>query len=169
MSSTDPIVIRQLTPADAADYRAIRLAALQGAPEAFGSTYEAEVARPMAAFAERLATACVLGAYDGARIVGMAGFKQQSGAKDAHKGFVWGFYVAPEARGHGVGAALMDAVVAAATGVVEQLTLSVVRTNAAALALYARCGFDIYGIEPRALKSTAGYDDEVLMVRFLPV
>jgi len=163
------ITIRQLTPADAADYRAIRLAALRGVPEAFGFTYEAEVDRPMEAFAQRLATTVVLGAYDGASIVGMVGFKQQTGAKDAHKGFVWGFYVAPEVRGRGVGVALVDAVVAAATGVVEQITLSVVRTNVAAVALYARCGFETYGVEPRALKSANGYDDEVLMVRFLPV
>jgi ribosomal protein S18 acetylase RimI-like enzyme len=170
MSDTpSSIAIRQLTPADAADYRTIRLAALQGAPEAFGSTYAAEAGLPLQAFADRLATSVVLGAYDGARVVGTVGFKAQTGAKDAHKGFVWGFYVAPQARGRGVGRALMDGIVAAATGRVEQLTLSVVRTNAAALALYAQCGFTPYGVEPRALKSAQGYADEVLMVRFLPV
>jgi GNAT superfamily N-acetyltransferase len=117
MSDTpSSIAIRQLTPADAADYRTIRLAALQGAPEAFGSTYAAEAGLPLQAFADRLATSVVLGAYDGARVVGTVGFKAQTGAKDAHKGFVWGFYVAPQARGRGVGRALMDGIVAAATG-----------------------------------------------------
>lgn len=166
---SNAIVIRPLTPEDAADYRAIRLDALHRAPEAFGSTYAAEVGRSVEAFAERLATSTVLGAYDGTRVVGMAGFQRHTGAKHAHKGFVWGFYVAPEVRGRGVGVALLDGIAAAATGVVEQLTLSVVQTNAAALALYERCGFNVYGIEPRALKSAAGYADEVLMVRFLPV
>lgn len=163
------IAIRQLTPADAADYRAIRLAALQAEPEAFGSTYAAEAGLALQDFADRLATSVVLGAYDGTCIVGMAGFKAQTGARFAHKGFVWGFYVAPQTRGCGVGAALMHGIVAAATGRVEQLTLSVVRTNTAALALYERCGFTTYGVEPRALKSAQGYADEVLMVRFLPV
>lgn len=110
----------------------------------------------------------VLGAYDGAGIAGMVGFKAQTGARHAQKGFVGG-YVALRARGRGVGRALMDGIVAAATGRVEQLTLSVVRTNAAALALYAQCGFTAYGLQPRALKSAQGYADEVRMVRFLPV
>ena len=174
--SINAITLRQLMPADAADvadYRAIRLAALQDSPEAFGSTYAAEAGLPQAAFAERLATTIVLGAYDRVgdreQIAGMVGFKQQTIAKLAHKGFIWGFYVAPEVRGRGVGTALVDGIVAAATGLVEQLTLSVVHTNAAALALYQRCGFDTYGVEPRALKSAAGYADEVLMVRFLQV
>ncbi|CAJ0741928.1 GNAT family N-acetyltransferase [Ralstonia mannitolilytica] len=114
MSNTSSsIAIRQLTTADAADYRTVRLAALQGAPDAFGSTYAAEAGLPLQAFADRLASSVVLGAYDGARIVGMVGFKAQTGAKDAHKGFVWGFYVAPQARGRGVGRALMDGIVAA--------------------------------------------------------
>lgn len=170
--SINAITLRQLTPADAADvadYRAIRLTALRDSPEAFGSTYDAEAGLPLEAFAERLATTIVLGAYDGTQIAGMVGFKQQTIAKLAHKGFIWGFYVAPEVRGRGVGTALVDGIVAAATGRVEQLTLSVVHGNAAALALYQRCGFETYGVEPRALKSAAGYADEVLMVRFLQV
>ncbi len=180
MSNATPnhnaVVIRQLSSAnaaDVADYRAIRLAALKDAPDAFGSTYEAEVGLAMEAFAERLATTIVLGAYAAAagggdaRIIGMVGFKQQTMTRLAHKGFVWGFYVEPAARGRGVGVALVERIVAAATGLVQQLTLSVVQGNDAALALYERCGFETYGVEPRALRSTTGYADEVLMVRFL--
>ncbi|KJJ96221.1 GCN5 family acetyltransferase [Burkholderiaceae bacterium 26] len=174
--SNNAVVIRQLSSenaADVADYRAIRLAALKDSPDAFGSTYDAEAGLSMEAFAERLATTIVLGAYEAAagagdaRIIGMVGFKQQTMTKLAHKGFVWGFYVAPAARGRGVGVALVERIVAAATGLVQQLTLSVVQGNDAALALYERCGFETYGVEPRALKSTTGYADEVLMVRFL--
>ncbi|MDQ0473606.1 GNAT family N-acetyltransferase [Labrys wisconsinensis] len=161
------VTIRRLVVADAEDFRAIRLAALLTAPEAFGSVHALEVERPLAAFAERLATSAVLGAYDGGRIGGMAGFWRANGPKDSHKGFVFGMFVAPELRGRGVGAALIAAVIAAARGEVEQLHLAVLRSNAAAIALYRAAGFAVYGIEPRALKDASGYADELLMVRIL--
>ncbi|RDI60935.1 GNAT family N-acetyltransferase [Microvirga subterranea] len=164
---TPSFTVRRLDPSDAEDYRAIRLKALLTAPEAFGSVHAVESARPLEDFAERLASSAVFGAYRDGRILGMAGFKQETGLRDGHKGFVWGFFVAPEARGQGVGAALMEALVAHASDVVEQLTLAVVSSNAGAIALYERFGFRSYGVEPRALKGPDGYADEVLMVRFL--
>jgi hypothetical protein len=42
--------IRRLNPIDAPDYRTIRLDTLKHNPEAFGSIYEIEQARPIAAF-----------------------------------------------------------------------------------------------------------------------
>ncbi len=157
--------IARLGVAQAADYRAIRLAALQDAPAAFGATYEAESVRPEAAFAERVASTAVFGAYLAETLVGMVGFRREDGLKDRHKGHLWGMYVRPEARGTGAAAALMDAVLAHAAGEVEQVTLTVVQGNEPALRLYERCGFESYGIEPRAHKTAAGYADEVLMVR----
>ncbi|MBR1219298.1 GNAT family N-acetyltransferase [Bradyrhizobium sp. U87765 SZCCT0131] len=162
-----PAVIRRLVAADAQDYRTIRLAALARDPDAFGSVYDIEVARPLSAFAERLASSTVFGAFLGERIVGMAGFKTESGPKDCHKAFVWGLYVRPSARGQGVAAALMAALIAEARLSVEQLTLAVVEGNAAAIALYRRFGFAAYGVEPRALKTETGYRNEVLMARVL--
>jgi ribosomal protein S18 acetylase RimI-like enzyme len=162
-----PVVVRRLGIADAEDYRAIRLSALKTAPEAFGSVHALEAPRPIEMHAERLTSSLVLGAYDNETIVGMIGFKQEGGPKDAHKGFLWGFYVEPESRKQGVGAALVAAVLQAARAVVEQVTLTVVEENSAAIALYERFGFMRYGLEPRALKTEAGYSNEVLMVLFL--
>ena len=161
------IEIRRFDPATIADFRAIRLAALKEAPQAFGSTYEVEATRPLAAFAERVDGSTVLGAYAGQDVVGMAGFRREDGAKHGHKGFVWGMYVKPHVRGDGVGTLLVEALLLAAAGVVEQLTLTVVSENHAAIALYRKFGFEVYGVEPRALKQPEGYSDEVLMVRFL--
>jgi len=159
--------IRRLGPADAADYRAIRLAALQGDAAAFGSTYAAESGRSLSEFAQRLETSIVYGAYADNRIVGMAGLKPYEGARERHKAFVWGTYVRPEERRRGAARALMEAVLDDARGSVEQLVLAVVSDNAAAVALYRKLGFEVYGTEPRALKSDGAYVDEILMVRFL--
>lgn len=163
-----PVQIRRLGPSDAEDYRTIRLRALETSPEAFGSVHAVEAARPLADFAERLTTSAVFGAYAGGPIVGMAGFKQETGPRDRHKGFIWGVGL----RGAGGawagrGAALMEAVIASARDAVEQLTLAVVTSNQAAIAPYEKFGFETYGVEPRALKGAEGYADEVLMVRFL--
>jgi len=159
-----PFEIRRLRVADVEDYRTIRLAALQTEPEAFGSVYEIEVTRPIDSFAERLASAIVLGAYARERIVGVAGFRQESGPKERHKGVVWGVYVQPDARGQGVAASLIAGIIDAARNIVEQLTLTVVQGNSAAIALYRQFGFTVYGVEPRARKNLSGYVDKVLMV-----
>ena len=104
----------------------------------------------------------------GGHIVGMAGWQRMAGARERHKAFVWGAYVQPGWRRHGVGRALLAALIEAAGAEVEQLTLSVVADNAAALALYRALGFEVYGREPRALRDACGnYSDELLMVRVL--
>jgi ribosomal protein S18 acetylase RimI-like enzyme len=72
----------------------------------------------------------------------------------------------PEARGQGLGSALLDTLIEHASGVVRQVRLGVVDTNASAIRLYQKHGFEAYGREVRALKTAAGYFDEVLMVRF---
>lgn len=155
--------IARLQPSDAEAFRTIRLAALTTAPEAFGSTYDREAARPVSAFADWLGSSAVFGAFDNRRIVGMAGFQQEAGPKVAHKAFVWGFYVEPDWQGRGVGSALVAALIEEARDVVEQLTLTVVESNDAAIALYTKFGFVAYGTEPRALKTSAGYANEILM------
>jgi ribosomal protein S18 acetylase RimI-like enzyme len=162
-----PFNVRRLKTPDVEDYRAIRLTALQSEPEAFGSVYEAEQGRPMAEFAERLVTSIVFAAYHGEDIVAMVGLKQETGPKDRHKGFIWGMYVRPDARKQGIGTALMNAVLDCAREIVEQLTLTVVQGNDAALLLYKKFGFQVYGIEPRALKSAKGYTDELLLALIL--
>jgi ribosomal protein S18 acetylase RimI-like enzyme len=148
-------------------YREIRLEALRLNPEAFGSTYEAESVRPFEHFSERVASCPVLGAFRGGEIVGMAGFLGRAGAKDAHKGYLWGMYVRTDSRNAGVGKKLAAAVIEFARQHVEILQLEVASENEAARRLYASLGFVEYGIERKALKQHGRYYDEVLMAKDL--
>ena len=161
------IQIRRLAPSEGAAYREIRLEALRLNPEAFGSTFEAESVRPLEHFSERVASCPVFGAFRGAEIVGMAGFWDREGAKDAHKGYLWGMYVRHDARNAGVGRKLAEAVIDCAREHVEILQLDVVSENAAARRLYASLGFVEYGLERKALKQHGRYYDEVLMAKVL--
>ncbi|HVY87278.1 MAG TPA: GNAT family N-acetyltransferase, partial [Hyphomonadaceae bacterium] len=107
---TQDVQIRLLTPDDAALYREIRLEALQAAPEAFGSTYELERTYTAPQFADLLGRSDVFGAFRGAALLGMAGYRTQVGPKREHKGYLWGMYVRSAARGLGVGKLLVEAV-----------------------------------------------------------
>ena len=62
--------IRPLGFEDAALYRAIRLEALAAHPDAFGAAFEEEAARPLEAFAERLAGSTVFGGFEDGTLPG---------------------------------------------------------------------------------------------------
>lgn len=149
-------MIRPLAVPDAAAFQALRLCGLRESPEAFGSTYEEEAGVPLDQVAARLARGgedVVFGAVDSEGVlVGVAGLRRDSHRKARHRAHVWGMYVAPEARGRGLGRALLEALIAHARTLagVERLTLSVVPGNQAARSLYLRLGFIPYGLESQA-------------------
>jgi len=111
-----PFVIRPLRADEAETYRDIRLEALRLHPEAFGSSFEEESARGLAWFAERLSGTTVFGGFRGEALLGTAGFMPETGLKRAHKGHLWGMYLRAEARGSGLAAGLVAAVVDHARG-----------------------------------------------------
>jgi ribosomal protein S18 acetylase RimI-like enzyme len=162
----DDIRVRRLLPEDVARYREIRLEGLRVSPEAFGNTFEAENARPIELFADRIRDSETMGAFEGAEILGVAGLRANQGPKESHKGMLVGMYVRPQARNRGVGRRLVEAVIeVACTRGVELLQLAVVSDNEPARRLYARLGFVEYGIEKKSLKQGGRYTDEVLMVK----
>ncbi len=135
--------VRLIGPDDWAEWRALRLAALAEAPDAFGSRLADWQDAPQQRWRDRLtAVPCnVVAALDG-QPVGMAsGWLPDEGPAE-----LLSMWVAPEARGHGVGDALVDAVVAWCTRHRPgALTLNVREANPAAIALYARHGFVDHG------------------------
>jgi RimJ/RimL family protein N-acetyltransferase len=163
----DKIYIRQLTPADAALYRELRLEGLNSNPEVFGSTFEAELSKPLAWFFDRLSNSQIFGAFRGSELLGIAGFAVREGEKESHKGLLWGMYVRPSARGTGIAQRLVEAVIDFARPRVELVQLSVVVGNEAARRLYGRLGFVEYGIERNSMKHNGRYYDEILMAKDL--
>lgn len=77
--------------------------------------------------------------------------------------------VAPDARGLGVGRALVEAIVeSAGEQGIEVLTLEVRGNNHGAIALYESCGFVRTGVLPNAVADEMVRHDVILMSRELP-
>jgi ribosomal protein S18 acetylase RimI-like enzyme len=140
-------------------------------PEAFTSDAEAERKKEPADYLHRLGLDrrggghFLLGAWSGPRMLGAIGCERELRRKVQHIGHVIGMMVRPEARGLGVGRALLDACVAEArrTPGLEMLTLTVTAGNDKAIRLYESSGFAAYGTLPRALKLGSTYHDKLHM------
>ncbi|MEK5038501.1 GNAT family N-acetyltransferase [Sporosarcina sp. FSL K6-3457] len=163
--------VRCLTAQDAEAYLAIRLKALQNNPEAFGSSYEEEKGQPVEKYILRFQSndSITVGAFVDDQLVGVVTLFRESLAKLQHRANIIAMYVAPDQRGLGIGKSLMVEAIQVANNWagVEQVYLTVVTTNESAKKLYASLGFEVFGIEKRALKVVDTYFDEEHMVLFL--
>ncbi|WP_082171523.1 GNAT family N-acetyltransferase [Methylobacterium indicum] len=159
----DAITIRRLRAVDGPAYRSLRLEALERHPASFGTALEDVAGHGPDWFGLRLEQSMTFGAFRSDTLLGAATLVLQEGVKLRHKGDVTGVYIRGEARGLGLGAALLDRLVAEARPRVEALRLTVEAENHAALRLYEGLGFRPYGRERRALKIGDRYHDEVLM------
>ena len=144
--------IRPIRTDEGLRLRALRLDALAAAPEAFASTFARETAFADQVWHDRAAAGAkgssltTLIAEEGERWVGLA-TGLAAGVADNPRPMLVGMFVAGEARGRGVGAALVQCVVdwAHAQGA-RGLVLWVRDNNAAAPALYRKCGFRATGL-----------------------
>jgi GNAT superfamily N-acetyltransferase len=148
-SEAPGVVVRRLTAADHASLRLLRLRALQGAPDAYGSTYERELAFADDVWRDRLRPAGNphFGAIDPqGELVGLA--VGEADRDDHSAAFVLGVWVDEAARGRGVIDLLLDAVEqwAHATGC-TLLRLHVTDGNAPAERCYTRLGFRFNGAD----------------------
>jgi diaminopimelate decarboxylase len=105
-------------------------------------------------------------AVAGARVIGSLHVTRESGG-NSHVAAL-GMSVDDEWRGKGVGAALMSEAIRWARSVgVEKVSLSVYPHNTRAVALYRKFGFVEEGRLSGQSKKSYGYDDEVIMSRWL--
>ena len=149
------VSVRKLGPGDAEALLAIRRSALRDAPFAFLSSSEDDVISSIEAARRSLEQApqiVILGAF-APDVVGMVGVQRARHRKAAHKASLFGMYVSAEARGQGIGRALLAAAVDHARSLegLLRLELCVSETAAAARRLYERAGFQVGGVEPQAM------------------
>jgi ribosomal protein S18 acetylase RimI-like enzyme len=162
------IVIRRLAVDDWEQARAARLAALADAPYAFASTLAKERAYDDDHWRRRAASGRTFGAFDGARIVGLAtgipteeldgrgtpgAAAPSTSANSSRPGTAepdWqlvGMWVAPDYRGQGVADRLVETVCdRARESGAATVTLWVTEMNDRAAAFYRRHGFAPTGV-----------------------
>jgi ribosomal protein S18 acetylase RimI-like enzyme len=163
--------IRQLTTDDVEIFRTLRTAAVHEAPIAFTQSVTEIVQLSDADWADILQSHgkddFVLGAFDDAnQLVGMLGFYRAVHAKQRHKGTFWGMYISPAHRQYGFGNALVSTMIQRIKSLpdkISSITLCVASTNQAAKRLYEANGFQLCGVEQRALYVDDQYVDEELM------
>jgi GNAT superfamily N-acetyltransferase len=149
--------VRALTGDEWRLKRELRLAALKDSPDAFASSYAREAHRTeadwrtwpaggafFAAFAPAFAPSAALPVGEPLGIVGT-----WVAAADPRTTHLISMWVAPVARGRGVAAALVDAVVGWARDRDHHtVELEVAGGNAPAMSAYLRCGFIVTEREP---------------------
>lgn len=162
--------VRRIAPGEGQLLREVRLAALCDAPDAFASGFDEESRWPARVWetkaAER-ASGCAdanFVAESEGRVVGLVGaYRSEAEPQTVELVSMW---VAPEARGAGIGAQLVEKVVewATVTGA-ARVALWVVRGNEPATVLYERAGFVRTG-DTDVLASNPCHE-ELRMVRVL--
>lgn len=147
---------------------ALRLRALEQAPDAFLVTLAEERERGSEGFAEILRRSdddhVMLGAFDADELVGSVGLFRSDRIKIRHRALLWGMYVRPAHRGGGVGGKLVDRAIEHARSLgLESIHLSIEVGNESARQLYESRGFEVWGVEPHAMAIDGRYLDEAHM------
>jgi GNAT superfamily N-acetyltransferase len=142
--STMKTSVRRAVAGDEAIVRALRLAALSDTPDAFGSTYERELARTAADWQRWVTTGAtfILTSEEGAHGI-VAGLRD---AIDPAVAQLMSMWVDPASRGSGAADVLIAAVLSwAEEEGARVMRLAVIETNDRARRCYLRNGFRLTG------------------------
>ncbi|MGY2398714.1 N-acetyltransferase family protein [Pseudomonas sp. SDO5271_S396] len=165
------MIIRTLEVGDAVAYRALMLEAYGAYPQAFTSSVAERAAMPLTWWEKRLNNPLdrLLGAVEGDELVGIVGLAFEPREKARHKVTLFGLYVNAAHQHRGLGRRLVEAALEEACKQprLKVIQLTVTAGNDAAFALYQRCGFIQYGLEPLAVRVGVDYFDKIYMWREL--
>ena len=167
------MLISLLTAADAVVYRELMLEAYVLASDAFTSTAEERAAEPESWWVKRIAhplgLSAAFGVRDGTELLGAVALEYSAKPKTKHSVLLIGMYVREQARGKGLGKALLQAAVrhAEAREETKVITLAVTEGNTAAVHLYLSAGFRAWGLEPMAIATPSGFKAKVHMSKAL--
>ncbi|KQM52459.1 GNAT family acetyltransferase [Pseudomonas sp. Leaf15] len=165
------MLIRPLGAHDAEAYRALMLEAYGAYPQAFTSSVAERARMPMSWWEKRLDNPLdrVLGAFAADTLAGIVGLAFEPREKARHKVTLFGMFVTEAYQRRGLGRELLEAALSAARHQpgVKLIQLTVTAGNDAAFALYQRCGFIQYGLEPLAVRVGIEYFDKIHMWREL--
>jgi ribosomal protein S18 acetylase RimI-like enzyme len=151
------------------EYRELRLRALAESPDAFGSVHADEAQRASSDWSARVASGATsaldlpLVAESRGELVGLLWARSEpSEPGDVHLYQMW---VAPAARGAGIGRTLLETAIAWAAGrSARRVLLSVTCGDTPAARLYARSGFAPSG-DPRPLRAGSELRVQPLVLR----
>ena len=165
------VVIREADLSDVTQFRELRLHALENAPTAFSSDYEVYRNKPESHWESRLAfdeyRTIFFADYEN-QLIGMTGIHRNESPKTKHSAEIFSVYVRPQWRGLHIAEALIEACIRwAKAREVNIVKLGVVSASTSAIRCYQRCGFTIYGTEPRGIYYEDQYYDGYLMYRSL--
>lgn len=155
-----------MTAADAGQVLAIYQAGLDTGNASFDTT-----APDWKAFdLSRLPQHRLVAAGDGGEVLGWVAVRQVS-PRPVYAGVVeHSVYIAAHARGHGVGKALLQALIAATEAAgIWTIQSGVFPENTASLALHATCGFRVVGVRERVANHHGKWRDDILVERRSPV
>jgi ribosomal protein S18 acetylase RimI-like enzyme len=165
---SDGVVVRPARPRDAASYlamwrgvvaerRFVRTEAVRGSVRSFRRKFR----RPVTNDHARIM------AVAGGQVIGFLVVERIAHPVNRHVATL-GMAVERSWRGRGVGSALMEAALGwARSAGVEKVTLEVYPTNQPAVALYRKFGFFEEGRLSRQSLKSYGYEDEVIMSKFV--
>jgi len=165
--------VRPIRPDEVVALHGLRLRALSTDPDAFDQTVQDAEDKGLAPMAELVDSAAagrdlVLVTETRGGLDGLVVVSRSRRPRSQHRARLWGMWVAPEARGRGVGGALLDGAIEwCQEQGVEMVDLWVVTDHLGAIRVYERAGFRICGTTHDGMRWQGRPQDEHQMTLHL--